>query len=737
MKNSATIRLRGRRAPRTWRFECAVVLSLALAASAIGVAQRRDGASAAQASAINVLSSRAEMVTGTEALIQIVPPRGMAADVLRVSRNGKDVTTAFRRGADGTSLIGLVTELSRGTNQISVGSGSGAATLSLVAYPVAGPVFSGPHETPFICETERFELRGGGTLGKALDADCSVPTRVDYFYRSTQGGALKPLPRSGRPEDLAEATTSTGTRAPYIVRVETGTINRAIYQIAMLHDPAASAPDFATKSAGWNGRLIYTFGGGCPGGWYRQGRGTGGVDDETMLRQGYAIASATLNVFGNNCNDLLAAETMMMVKERFVEAYGLPLFTIGWGCSGGSYQVHQIADNYPGLLDGIIAGCSFPDVGHAAISAHSFGARLLHHYFASTGDAWTDAQKVAASGLPDLDSLVVQGTRPDRINPRGVCDQSLPVDLIYDPKSNPRGTRCTVYDHTVNVYGRDPKTGFARRLLDNVGVQYGLAALNDGKISVGQFLDLNEKIGGVDIDANFVAQRTVADKTALRIAYESGRILSGGGGLAATPVIDYRAYSDFNKGDPHMRFFSFATRARLAAANGRAGNHVMLVEDSASYGLFSTRSPLAREALAQMDRWLTALAADHSPEARAVKVVRHKPADLVDSCIDKSGKRIIEEQRYRGGACHELYPSHASPYLVAGMPLAHNVLKCQLKPIAASDYRVPMSRAETDRLKAIFPDGVCDYSKPGVEQRPLAGTWLSFGPSPQNRVATN
>lgn len=84
-----------------------------------------------------------------------------------------------------------------------------------------------------------------------------------------------------------------------------------------------------------------------------------------------------------------------------------------------------------------------------------------------------------------------------------------------------------------------------------------------------------------------------------------------------------------------------------------------------------------------------------------------------------------------------MYPSHASPYLVAGMPLASNVLKCQLKPITASDYRVPISRADSDRLKAIFPGGVCDYSKLGVEQRPLNGTWLSFGPAPQNRVDTN
>jgi len=62
----------------------------------------------------------------------------------------------------------------------------------------------------------------------------------------------------------------------------------------------------------------------------------GGVDDDVMLRQGYAVASASLNVFGNNCNDLLSSETIMMVKERFIENYGVPLFTIGTGGSGGA-----------------------------------------------------------------------------------------------------------------------------------------------------------------------------------------------------------------------------------------------------------------------------------------------------------------------------------------------------------------------------------------------------------------
>ena len=29
----------------------------------------------------------------------------------------------------------------------------------------------------------------------------------------------------------------------------------------------------------------------------------------------------------------------------------------------------------------------------------------------------------------------------------------------------------------MNIWGRDPKTGFARRPMDNIGIQYGLTAL--------------------------------------------------------------------------------------------------------------------------------------------------------------------------------------------------------------------------------------------------------------------
>jgi hypothetical protein len=73
-----------------------------------------------------------------------------------------------------------------------------------------------------------------------------------------------------------------------------------------------------------------------------------------------------------------------------------------------------------------------------------------------------------------------------------------------------------------------------------------------------------------------------------------------------------------------------------------------------------------------------------------------------------------------------LYPAHADPRLAAGEPLAEDVLKCQLKPVAARDYTQALTAAQLARLRAIFPHGVCDYSRPGVEQQLVRGTWLSY-----------
>ena len=681
---------------------------------------------------LTTLSSRPDVVTGGDALVRIDAPDGVALSDIRVELNGADITDLFKVGHERQGFVGLVDGLVEHRNDLSVSylNDTVAATETLVNHPMVGPVISGPHEQPFVCETEDFELPSGDTLGAPLDQYCSVERRVDYAYRSSLDGTLKPLPNSReRPADLATTTTIVGTNVPYIVRFETGAINRAIYQIAMLHDPATDPdPDAWTPSPGWNGRLIYTFGGGCVNGWYRQGSRTGGVTDDVMLRQGYAVASSTLNVYGNNCNDVLAAETMMMVKERFVEAYGMPRYTIGWGCSGGAYQNHQIADNYPGLLDGIIPGCSFPDVAFGTIPMIT-DARLLNRYFKeSAGVPFADTEQRAVAGFLMLATMPNVSRNAGRINVSEFCPDVLPTELRYHQVDNPDGVRCDVYDHYVNIYGRDPVTGFARRPLDNVGVQYGLAALNDGVITTAQFLDINERIGGYDNDGNHRSERSVADVDAIRIAYETGRLTSAGGGLATTPIIDYRGYSDDREnGDVHVRYHSFSMRERLREANGRTDNHIMLVED-ARYGLYSSQSPVLQGALRQMDQWLENLAADTSDDPQIKKVVRAKPPELVDACWsrDDDPKKINEPQIRGSGRCNELYPSPPSPREVAGAPLASDIVKCQLKEIELADYAVSFTSDEMERLRTIFRSGVCNWSSSGVGQTGLKGTWLTF-----------
>ena len=694
----------------------------------------------AQGLQLRVVSNpRPEFVSGGDALVSLALPAGTQASAARLTLNGADITSALRVDATGRALLALVKGLNDGSNALVATTGKATAKLTVVNHPVAGPVISGPHETPFICETEKFTLMSGGVAGKALDADCSMATRIDYVYKSTAPAAptgrgrgsdngFKPLPDpKSIPSDVAMVTTSLGVQAPFIVRVETGTINRGVYEIAMLFNPATDAqPDFMTKPSGWNGRLIYTFGGGCAGGWYKQGTGTGGVDDEVMLQQGYAVASNSLNVFGNDCSELLAIETMMMTKEHFIEAYGAPKWTVGFGGSGATYQQHQIGDGYPGLLDGLIVQRSFPDMEFGTVAMIS-DARLLANYFDNLAGSVTfsDEQRRQIAGLGQLATLKTNSLNPGRITVGEYC--SLPEAMRYDPVKNPTGARCDVYDHAVNVWGRDPKTGFARRPLDNVGIQYGLGALNAGTITKEQFLDLNAKIGGYDNDGKIVTTRTVADLAAVRTAYRMGRLTSGGAGLATTPILDYRAYlDDAPGGNIHLRYHSFSTRERLQKANGYTDNQVMLTDDR-RWG-DSLKAPVLRQGLVQMDQWLTKIADDSSKDSKLVKLRRAKPADFVDACWtrDEHPQRIVERQMPTSGKCNELYPANSFPRGVAGSALAADIIKCQLKPVAASDYKVTFSQEEVARLKQIFPTGVCDWSKPGVEQQPVAGTWQAL-----------
>ena len=171
-------------------------------------------------------------------------------------------------------------------------------------------------------------------------------------------------------------------------------------------------------------------------------------------------------------------------------------------------------------------------------------------------------------------------------------------------------------------------------------------------------------------------------------------------------------------------------RARLEKANGSAANQIMLIESGlpGTRGLFSDESPVLIQALSQMDAWLSRLNAGSGTAPSLAAIAKAKPADLTDACFTEGGTvKIAETQVYKGDTkCNKLYPSYSSPRMVAGEPLANNVLKCQLKPIDAADYGGRLGKDDLVELKRIFPNGVCDYSKPGVGQVPTKATWPSF-----------
>ncbi len=710
---------------------CAALAVMGAAGGAVAFAQAGSGESHGKVE-VRVLSSRYDLVSGGDALVEVKASEGAKASDLTITLNGHQLTKPLKFDQPTNTLTGLVTGLNDGSNILQARAPGGySISQPLINHPASGPVLSGPLLKPFECKTKE------AGLGDPTDENCSAPMKYEWFYKSTAapapgangqaGSSWKPLadPKAAKPADVANTTTIDGRTVPYIVRVESGVNDRYVYRIAVLDDPATEAP-----ADGWNKRLAFTFGGGC-GTNYNQGTSpVNGVLSDLYLSRGFAYATSSGLANQLNCNGVLQGETTMMLKEHFIEAYGVPKWTVGTGGSGGAIQQLLITQMYPGLLDGLQPSLAFPDS-----ALHTPDCGLFQNFFANDGKAWSDDKKAAVTGfygttcaswarsfVPIVDATNKKGC--------GLTD----VSLIYDKKTNPKGTRCTVQDLRVNIYGKDPKTGFARKPDDNVGMQYGLNALNDGKISVDEFLLLNDKIGGNDVDGAFIKARSVGDPAALKAIYASGLMNSGGGGLKNVPILDYRYYSD-DVNDIHSRERDLTIRARLEKANGRSDNQVIWVARSrprpAAAGQAAPASnivqvDLATLALDAMTKWLDGMAADPAPLS-ADKVVKHKPADAVDAYWTLDGKKMAEKASWDNStAFNQAFPVHSETRLVAGEPPANDIMKCQLKKVDLADYKVKFTAAQEKKLKAIFKDGVCDYTKPGVGQVPLAGTYQKY-----------
>jgi hypothetical protein len=734
----------------------AALLIVGLPAAA--AADPGEGANAARLR-IEVVSNRADLISGGDALVRVtLPPRQHAGEV-RVAVGTHDETAAFVRQPDGT-LLGLVTGMVDGRNVVTAAlrhaTARVGAHLTITNHPIGGPIFAGAQVQPWVCRTQGLP---GIPLGAPTDAQCDTGTVYQFVYRSSdpaRSGFL-PYDPAAPATDVATTTTDAGVTVPYIVRVEYGVIDRGIYTAAVLFDPGRPWTPLTPQPA-WNRRLVYAFGGGSAP-HHVQDPPVSALDD-TALSRGYLVASSGLDVQGSNANNVVSAEAMMMVKEHLIETYGQLRWTMGEGCSGGSIQQQFIAANYPGLLDGILPNCSYPDLWTTATEVADCG--LLVHYFA-TAPGWTPAQQAAVAGEKAPEApfwppppTVFQQPHPTTSvctiwqltfvnvsNPALAANCELPAGdpRVYDPVTNPDGVRCDVQDYQQAIWGlRQPDDwtaverslghGFARSPVDNIGIQYGLAALNAGTITPAQFLDLNARIGGFTIDGQVAPARMVASAGSLPIAYRTGQV-TGGRYLGDVPIIDLRGSA--NVDDIHSDYHSWEMRARLDAANGTHANQVIWTWPS--FGYFAGISPppdVALYAFRTMAQWLDAITADHSERPLARKVIAHKPAAAVDACwpdatLSAGGTEVVDPGYV--GTCGRDFPRYGDARNIAGEPVTGQVLKCQLKPLDPGDYTVGFSAAQWASLKSIYPSGVCDYRRPGVAQQP-SRPWVTFAAGP-------
>ena len=697
----------------------ALALLLVAPVGAVGAVAAADAG--ASGLVLQTVDNRADLISDGDALLQVTLAPGEAASGLTVTVSNADGTrdvTADFVARDAGHYLGLIDNLADGANLVTARLADGVgATLTVTNYPVAGPIFSGPQIQPWTC------------LVPTPDPQCQSPTRYSFFYISTDSSksGFQPYDPANPATDVATTTTDEGKTVPFIVRQETGTADRGQYADAVLYDPTKPFRPTDPQPA-WDHKMTTMGGAGC--GTKHGATAARTVLDQPSLARGWLVATSGLIDNGQNCNLVVQAEALMMLREHVIDTYGTLRYDIGNGCSGGAIMLQQVANAYPGLLDGLVLRCSFPDSFSGL--TETFDCSLLLDYWtaaAERGEQWAEPQKSAVAGQqtesPCLNEVDVYAFHRlyDPHNKPGLLGQQncgVVAAQAFDETTNPTGVRCSLQDYMVNEFGRRTSDGFANRPVDNVGVQYGLDALRQGLLTADQFVDLNVNIGSYNINYVWQPQRAAADPEALKVVYRSGA-LNEANNMAGVPIMDMRGHTTE---DIHQDVWSWAMRARLDAANGGHANQVYWVGPGPDPATPNGDNSFVKQGPLRIDSWLTNVQNDHRDMSLATKVADDRPANATDTCYDGIGQPLPDQS-----VCGTVFAPYTSPRMVAGEGQAYDIEKCQLMPLNRSSYPVTFTDAQWTELQTTFPSGVCDWSKPGVDQQG-AVPWLSYASGP-------
>ena len=126
---------------------------------------------------VHVLSDRADVISGAEALVTVTLPAGTDPAAVEVKLNGQEVTKEFALRPNG-SYEGLVTGMALGKNVIEASAkgvkAGKSSEITIINHPIGGPVLAGPQIEPWRCENPH-----------PVDAQCDEPSTYEYRYMST------------------------------------------------------------------------------------------------------------------------------------------------------------------------------------------------------------------------------------------------------------------------------------------------------------------------------------------------------------------------------------------------------------------------------------------------------------------------------------------------------------------------------------------------------------------------
>ncbi|MCW8832536.1 MAG: DUF6351 family protein, partial [Colwellia sp.] len=357
--------------------------------------------------------------------------------------------------------------------------------------------------------------------------DCNIATKMQYFALNKHGDVNKLTSF-----ELKNFAAETSDRE--LLRVEQGTINRFIYTIVMPINVKEIGARLSKSQ--WNKRLIFQFNGGSGIG-YRQGKQKAArviARQKQQLLDGYAVISSSGNKTSYTYNMLLAEDTARRVKKHFVSLYGEPLYTVGIGGSGGGLAQYLIAQNSTGILDGLIPLYSYPDM--ISQTTYALDCDLLNNYFtfrAKKKSHWLDWHKrQAVEGMNALNDFpqragylqpvnqIMAGFVPSLPSGNSECINGYfgLSSFINNPRQGflrdffhqdvVKEVKWSFWQDLVSVLGEDA-AGYGLSTWDNIGVQYGLLALQQQTISIDEFVDLNSKIGSWKPQADMTAEHII------------------------------------------------------------------------------------------------------------------------------------------------------------------------------------------------------------------------------------